>query len=114
MILVELDTDHSCAIKYNKSMIEIVNPLPVTIFRCHFKLLQEVTALKTPKKLIINFFLQSRTNGCKKINEIKRNRFFMECFTADFVRVFNKSVKIWPLDVRLGTCHQMQAFHGFS
>ena len=30
----------------------------------------------------------------------------MECFTADFLRVFNENVKIWLLGVRLGTRHQ--------
>ena len=96
MILVELDTDHSCAIKYNKSMIEIVNPLPVTIFRCHFKLLQEVTALKTPKKLIINFFLQSRTNGCKKINEIKRIGFLWNVLQLILCEFLTKASKFSP------------------
>ena len=57
MILVELNTDQFCAIKYNKSMIEIVNPLPATIFSCHFKLLQKLTGLKAPKRLMRNFYL---------------------------------------------------------
>ena len=38
----------------------------------------------------------------------------MECFTADFLRVFNKNVKIWLLGVRLGTRHQIQAFQELS
>ena len=86
--MVELDTDHSCAIKYNKSMIEIVKPLPATIFRCHFKLLQEITALKTPKKLIRNFYVQSWTKGCKQIYQIKQNRFFYGMFYSCFFTSF--------------------------
>ena len=57
MIIVELDTDHSYAIKYNKPIIELVNPLQATIFRCHFKLLQKITDLKGPKRLIRIFYL---------------------------------------------------------
>ena len=34
----------------------------------------------------------------------------MECFTADFLRVFSKTVKIWLLGVQLGTRHQIQGF----
>ena len=39
----------------------------------------------------------------------------METFhTADFLQVFSQNVKIWPLGVRLGTRHQIQAFQDFS
>ena len=38
-------------------MIEIVNLLPATIFSCHFKLLQKLTGLKAPKRLMRNFYL---------------------------------------------------------
>ena len=38
----------------------------------------------------------------------------MECFTADFLRVFNENVKVWLLGVRLDTGQQIQAFQGFS
>ena len=38
----------------------------------------------------------------------------MECFTADFLRVFNENVKIWLLSGRLGTRHRIEAFEGFS
>ena len=96
MIIVELDTDHSCAIKYNKSMIEIVNPLPATTFRCHFKLLQEITALKTSKKLIINFFLQSRTKDCKKFHEIKRNGFLWNVLQLILCEFLTKASKFNP------------------
>ena len=44
--------------------------------------------------------LQSWTRGCKQVHEIKQNKFCIECFTADFLRVFNKNVKIRPLGVR--------------
>ena len=53
-------------------------------------------------------FLNTHVN--KQIHEIKQIGFCMECFTADFLRVFNKNVKIWLLGVRLGTRHQIQAF----
>ena len=63
---------------------------------------------------IFGSHLQSWTNGCKQIHEIKQIGFCMECFTADFLRVFNKNVKIWLLGVRLGTRHQIQAFQKLS
>ena len=40
--------------------------------------------------------------------------FSVECFTADFLRDFTKGDKIWLSGGRLGTCHQIQAFQGFS
>ena len=33
---------------------------------------------------------QSWTKGCRQIDEIKQNRFSMECFTADFLPFFTK------------------------
>ena len=42
-----------------------------------------------------------------KFTKLSKLDFCMECFTADFLRVFNKNVKIWPLGVRLGTRHQI-------
>ena len=38
----------------------------------------------------------------------------MECFTADFLQVFNKNVKTWLLGVQVGTGHQIQAFKELS
>ena len=38
----------------------------------------------------------------------------MECFTADFLRVLLKNVKIWLLGGRLGARYQIQAFQEFS
>ena len=35
--------------------------------------------------------LQSWTRGCKQVHEIKQNKFCIECFTADFLRVFNNN-----------------------
>ena len=96
MILVELDTDHSCAIKYNKSVIEIVNPLPVTIFRCHFKLLQEVTALKTPKKLIINFFYNPGQMAVKKLTKLSEIGFLWNVLQLILCEFLTKASKFSP------------------
>ena len=38
----------------------------------------------------------------------------MDCFTADFLRLFNETVKIWFFGGRLGTRHQIQAFQVLS
>ena len=60
-----------------------------------------------------NFLITSAswTKGCKQIHEIKQNRFLHVMF---FSWVFNESVKICLLGVRLGTRHQIQVFQGFS
>ena len=38
----------------------------------------------------------------------------MDCFTADFLRLFTEKCQNLGLRGRLGTCHQIQAFLGFS
>ena len=38
----------------------------------------------------------------------------MECFTAEILQFFTKKRQNLALGGRLGTRHQMQAFHGFS
>ena len=60
--------------------------------------------------------LQSWTKGCKQIHKIKQHRFFYgmlnSWFFCDFF--YKKNVKIWLLDGRRGTLHQIQAFQVFS
>ena len=55
--------------------------------------------------------VQEHNPGQRVVNKFTKLRkigFSMECFTADFLRVFNENMKIWLLGVRLGTCHQIQ------
>ena len=40
--------------------------------------------------------------------------FIVECFTADFCDFFSTAANICLLGIRLGTCHQIQAFQSFS
>ena len=60
------------------------------------------------------FFRESWTKGCKQIPEIKQISFCIEPFTAGFLQVFNKNVKIWLFSVRLDTRHEIQAFQELS
>ena len=56
----------------------------------------------------IYVYLQS----CGQIDWAKQNG--IESFTADFLQDFAESVISCLLGGRLGTCHQIQAFQGFS
>ena len=49
-----------------------------------------------------------------KFTKLSKISFLIEWYTADFSRIFSTNVKICLLDGRLGTCHQIQAFQGFS
>ena len=49
-----------------------------------------------------------------KFTKLSKIDFSMDCFTADFLRLFTESVKIWLFGGRLGTRHQIQAFQGLS
>ena len=50
--------------------------------------------------------------SCGQIDRAKQNR--IEYFTADFLQDFAENVISWLLGGRLSTCHQIQAFQGFS
>ena len=49
-----------------------------------------------------------------KLVKLSKVDFSMEYVTADFLRDLTKGVKIWLFGDRLSTCHQIQAFQGFS
>ena len=69
----------------------------------------EAIQVRISQVVLICSLLQSWTRGCKQIDEIKQG-FCMECLTAELLRIFSKGVKIWLLDVRLGTRYRVQAF----
>ena len=60
----------------------------------------------------------SSDNLGQKVAEIltKLNKigFFMECFTADLLQFFTKKCQNLAFGWMVGTCHQIQAFQGFS
>ena len=60
-------------------MIEIVNPLPATIFSCHFKLLQKLTGLKAPKRLMRNFYLNMPIIIMKYLRGVELNSKTKKC-----------------------------------
>lgn len=62
-------------------MIEIVNPLPATIFSCHFKLLQKLTGLKAPKRLMRNFYLNMPIIIMKYLRGVELNSKTKKCNT---------------------------------
>ena len=49
-----------------------------------------------------------------KFTKLSKRGCSMECFTAGFLRVLPKNVKIWILGGLLGTRRQIQAFQRFS
>ena len=49
-----------------------------------------------------------------KFTKLSKIGFSMDCFTADFLRLFTEKCQNLALGGRLGTCHQNQAFQGFS
>ena len=65
----------------------------------------------------MNLCFFSDNAGQKVVNKflkLGKKGFCIECFTAEFLRVFNKNVKSWLLGVRLGTCYHIEAFQEFS
>ena len=63
------------------------------------------------------FFPRTDNLGQKvgdKFTKLSKTGFPMECFTLIFCNFLQKTVKIWLLGGRLGTCHQIQTFQGFS
>ena len=53
-------------------------------------------------------------NVADKFTKLSKRGFSMDCFTADFLRLFTEKCQNLGLGGRLGTCHQIQAFQGFS
>ena len=49
-----------------------------------------------------------------KFTKLSKIGFSMDCFMADFLRLFTETVKIWFFGGRLGTRHQIQAFQVLS
>ena len=72
------------------------------------------TSLKNNMAVASYRKVQSGQKVAYKFTKLSEIGFCMECFGADFSRVFNENVKIWLLGVRLGTRNQIQAFQGFS
>ena len=58
--------------------------------------------------------LESWTENCRQIHEIKWNRFSLKCFTTDFWQFSIATVKTCFSGDRLGTHHQFQVFQRFS
>ena len=82
------------------------------IISCFFALNAQHLSLNTQH---FSIFLQSWAKYCWQVHKIKRNSFFfMEWSSADFSQFWSTTVKIWVLVGLLVTCHQYQAFHGFS
>ena len=54
---------------------------------------------------------QKLVNNFTKLSEID---FYIEYFTAGFLRLINKNVKVWHLGIPLRTRHQIQAFQEIS
>ena len=73
-------------------------------------------ALK-PQELSV-FFEQKENlfvdTALRKLRKLRKIAFPIESFTADFCNFLAKNLKIWLLDGKLGTRHQIQAFQGFS
>ena len=58
--------------------------------------------------------IQSLTKNRDKSIKLSKIGFSMECFTADFLKLFTKKRQNLFFGGRLGTCHQTEAFQGIS
>ena len=103
---------HSCY-QHKKTIFWIRIRIHATLLReCFFALNAQHLSLNTQH---FSIFLQSWAKYCWQVHKIKWNSFFfMEWSSADFSQFWSTTVKIWVLVGLLVTCHQYQAFHGFS
>ena len=53
---------------------------------------------------------QGIVDKCTKLSKLDVS---LECFATSFLQFSSRTVKIWPFNGRLRTCHQLQGFRGF-
>ena len=74
--------------------------------------IQDDLSYRTPPN---DCFYNLGQEDADKFTKLSKIGFFMEFFTAKFLRFFTeKNIKIWLLGGRLDTRHRIQAFQGFS
>ena len=62
----------------------------------------------------MNFRRKSWPKIVDKFRKLSKIYFSIECFTAEFFAIFKRICQKLPLGCRLGTCHQIETFHGYS
>ena len=62
----------------------------------------------------MNFRRKSWPKIVDKFWKLSKIYFPIECFTAEFFAIFKRICQKLPLGCRLGTCHQIETFHGYS